>query len=145
MSLPTREPTASTLAIGKLKLTRAAVDEFTADTLLSAYQQTAQPGEGFIELAAVGLYLTGPADWPSMRPGLDYVAYGRLMHAYLSARDISTTRCRTIGRMAIERYARDRGSMADEMKEAADFFGVILSGSTDAGSPESTPETPSEG
>lgn len=133
------------MLLGTLELTRREVDEFTGSTLLRAYRATAEPQRSLVLLAALALSVSGPPDWPTMRGGLDYVAYGDLVRSYLRARRVDVRRAVAAGLMAVEAVARQPGITDEEVASYADFFGVTPAGETDSGSPSDTSETPSEG
>jgi len=133
------------LKLGNLELKRQSPDEFTRATLLRGYSDTTgEPDKSFYLLAAVGLHLHGPPDWPTMRAGLDYVGYGQLMRQYFAARRIDLRHVLSLATVIIASIRREPDTLTEEeFKAYADFFGVALSGDTDASSPEDTRDQPS--
>lgn len=133
------------MRLGTLELSRREVDDFTAATLLRAYRGSTEPDRSLVLLAALGICVHGPADWPTMRPGIDYAGHGGMVRAYLIARGAPLKGALAAGYMAVEAIARQPGVTDAEVEEYADFFGVTLAGSPGAASHTATSGTPSEG
>jgi len=141
--LPVCEPKRATLELGKFELSRADLDEFAKDTIREAYMRTLAPQDAMIALAALALATTGPK-WPEFTRGTSYIAYGEKVRGYLVATGVPLPVALKIGKLAIERWAREPGVDDEAVQEMCDFFGVVLvgDGSEDSDSPTDTEETP---
>ena len=144
--LPICDPKIATIKLGPLELTRADLDEFSKDTIRDAYMRTRAPQDGLIALAALALATDG-AKWPEFARGTSYVEHGEKVRAWLIAMGAPIKIALRLGKMAIERWAREPSVDDAVVEEMCDFFGVVLApdGSDDCDSPTGTPETHSEG
>ena len=132
------------MRLGNLDLKLRKPDEFVRASLLRAYRNSTEPDRSLVVLAALGLHVHGPPDWPTMRPGLDYAGYGDLLRDYLSARRIEHRRGLLLGIRAIEAITQEPETITDEEARAyADFFGVPRDGSQEPDSPTDTRDQPS--
>lgn len=131
------------MLLGTLTLTRREVDTFTRATLLRAYNSSTEPARSLCLLAALGLSVQGPPDWPTMRAGLDYAGYGSLVRAYLTIRAVDMRSALALGMMAVAAVSREPGITDAEAEEYAAFFGIAPTGAADAPSPSDTKDPPS--
>jgi hypothetical protein len=133
------------MKLGSLDLVRREIDDFSAASLLRAYQEAEEPGKSFVRLAALGICTradhgseaTAGSKMPAYRGG-SYEAYGQQVRRWLEAMSLPMGRALTIGLMAVSAISQARGVTDKEVEEAAAFFEIVLTGSAGSDSPTDT-------
>lgn len=135
------------MRLGSLDLSRVVPDVLTAASIRNDCARLDEPAREYAALAALGVCVRGPDDWPTPRPVEAWTSYGRRVRAYLELQGAPLADALTAGWSAAQALSLQSEVDERRVEELRDFFGLrpVGASSTDSDSGADTSAAPSMG
>jgi len=133
------------MRLGPLDLSRVVPDVLTAASIRNDATRLDDPAREYVALAALGVSVAGPKDWPKPQPLESWTSYGSRVHGYLLLQSVPIHEALTLGWMAAQACSQACSVDDRRVEEMRDFFGLTRPSSTASDSEPDTKEAPSEG